>query len=120
MEWNFIMRALEHKGLHPHFINLIHACIAAPIFSVIINGQSYGRFQSNRGIRQGCPMSPYLFVLAIKELFISLQEAMCTNHLAGTSLGPGCPAIHSLMFANDLLICGQATATEATRIYNIF
>ena len=60
-----------------------------------------------------------LFVLAINELSISLQEAMCSNHLAGISLGTGCPPIHSLMFADDLLICGQAYITEATHMLHI-
>jgi predicted secreted protein len=38
LEWNFIVAALEHKGLHDHFINLVHACVSSPIFSVVING----------------------------------------------------------------------------------
>ncbi|KAM3277337.1 hypothetical protein ACQJBY_045287 [Aegilops geniculata] len=113
IEWNFIVAALSRKGLHGHFINLIYACISSPIFSVIINGQCYARFRNNRGIRQGCPLSPYLFVLAINKLSISLQEAMTNNQLVGITLGPNCPPIHSLMFADDLLICGHATISEA-------
>uniref|UniRef100_A0A8R7UQZ0 Reverse transcriptase domain-containing protein n=1 Tax=Triticum urartu TaxID=4572 RepID=A0A8R7UQZ0_TRIUA len=119
IEWDFIVKVLARKGLHGHFINLIYACMAIPTFSVIINGQSYGRFQSSRGIRQGCPLSPYLFVLAINELSISLQEAMLADHLSGIILGTGCPPIHSLMFADDLLICGQATVDEATHMLQI-
>ena len=40
LEWNFVTRALARKELHAHFINLIHACISSPSFSVIVNGQS--------------------------------------------------------------------------------
>uniref|UniRef100_A0A453LNF1 Reverse transcriptase domain-containing protein n=1 Tax=Aegilops tauschii subsp. strangulata TaxID=200361 RepID=A0A453LNF1_AEGTS len=67
LEWSFIVSALARKGLHDHFINLIHACISSPTFSVLINGQPSHKFKSSRGIRQGCPMSPYLFVIAINE-----------------------------------------------------
>jgi hypothetical protein len=62
VEWSFIVLALARKGLHAHFINLVYACISSLTFSVIINGQSFAKFSSTRGIRQGCPLSPYLFV----------------------------------------------------------
>ena len=119
LEWNFIVAALNRKGLHPHFINLIHACISTPKYAVIINGQAFANFKGDRGIRQGCPLSPYLFVLAINELSIALQEAMEANHFAGIKLGPSCPSIHSLLFADDLLVCGQATQQEAVRMKRI-
>ena len=113
LEWLFIASALTRKGLHEHFINLIYACISSPTFSVIINGQSFAYFKSTRGIRQGCPLSPYLFVLTINEMSIILQEAMSTNNFAAIKLGKNCPSIHSLLFADDLLVCGQATEQEA-------
>jgi hypothetical protein len=119
LEWHFVDVALARKGLHPHFINLIHACISSPTFSIIINGQSYARFKNTRGIRQGCPLSPYLFVLAVNELSLALQDALQENHLSGISLGPSCPHIHSLMFADDLLVCGKANVQEALTISNI-
>jgi hypothetical protein len=82
LEWRFIVSALIRKGFHEHFINLIYACISTPSYSVIINGQPFANFRGERGIRQGCPLSPYLFVLSINELSISLQEAMRNNNLA--------------------------------------
>ena len=61
-------------------------------------------------------MSPYLFVLAINELSIALQEAMDASPSAGITLGTNCPSIHSLLFADDLLLCGQATVQEASNM----
>jgi mannosylglycoprotein endo-beta-mannosidase len=119
IEWNFIVDALARKGLHDHFIKLIYTCVSSPTFSVVINGQPFAKFRGDRGIRQGCPLSPYLFVLAINELSIALQEAMSANSFAGITLGPNCPPIHSLLFADDLLVCGQATPQEASRMKQI-
>ena len=64
-------------------------------------------------------MSPSLFVLAVNELSLALEEALQANHLSGISLGPNCPPIHSLMFADDLLVCGKADIQEATSISSI-
>ena len=119
VEWDFIVAALNRIGLHSHFIKLIYACISSPTFSIIINGQPFAKFKGDRGIRQGCPMYPYLFILAINELSIALQEAMSANNFAGVKLGPTCPSIHSLLFADDILVCGQATDQEALRMKQI-
>lgn len=119
LEWHFVVSALARKGLNGHFINLIHACISSPTFCVIINGQPTIRFNSARGIRQGCPLSPYLFVLAVNELSLALQDALQASHLSGISLGPNCPPIHSLMFADDLLVCGKASVQEVSTISHI-
>jgi hypothetical protein len=119
LEWNFILAALARKGLHGHFIKLVHSCISSPRFSVIINGQAHASFCSFRGIRQGCPLSPYLFVMAINELSLSLQEALASSQLTGITLGPNCPPVHSLLFADDLLICGKATRQEAHQMKQI-
>lgn len=59
------------------------------------------------------------FVLAINELSMCLQEAMTQNHLSGIQLGSGCPPIHSLMFADDLIICGKADMQEVQHISQI-
>jgi hypothetical protein len=119
IEWNFIVAALNRKGLHAHFINLIHDCISTPTFSVILNGQPFAKFKGDRGIRQGCLLSPYLFVLAINKLSIALQEAMSTNNFARIKLGNNCPSIHTLLFADDLLVCGQASEQEAIKMNQI-
>lgn len=119
IEWSCIILAFARKGLPGHFIKLVLACISSPTFSVIINGQSYAKFTSSRGIRQGCPLSPYLFVLAVNELSLKLQDALQANHLTGIVLGSNCPPVHSLMFADDLILCGKGNVHEVQTISNI-
>ncbi|WVZ69759.1 hypothetical protein U9M48_018494 [Paspalum notatum var. saurae] len=79
IEWSFMKRALQRRGFSHHFCRLVHQCISTTSFSVIINGQPYRKFSAQRGIRQGWPLSPYLFVLAINELTNYLQDAMQTD-----------------------------------------
>lgn len=115
MERNFIVAALRRIGLQSHFTNLIHAYISTPTFSILVNGEVSSQFHPNRGIHQGCPLSPYLFVVAI-NLSISFQHELHNSNLAVVTLGPGCLPIHSLLFADDLMLCGRATKQEATTI----
>ena len=76
LEWNFIYDALTRLGFNNNFINLIHTCISTSSLAVLVNDQPTEYFQPQRGLRQGCPLSPYLFVIAINELSVRLQEAL--------------------------------------------
>jgi hypothetical protein len=118
LKWSFNAHDLRRLGLPTHFIRMIHACISTPTFSLLVNGEPTAGFHFQRGIRQGCPLSPYLFVVAINELSITLQQELCNANLTGVSLGPSCPPIHSLLFANDLILCGKASQQEATIIHS--
>jgi hypothetical protein len=117
--WNFISTALHRIGFTGHFINLIQACISTSSLAILVNDEPTAYFHPQRGLRQGCPLSPYLFVLAINELSLRLQEALQNNNLTGVSLGPSAPPIHSLLSANDLILCGKATMEEANQLKDI-
>jgi hypothetical protein len=64
-----------------------------------VNGEASAGFLPNRGIRQGCPLSPYLFVVAINELSISLQHELYNSNLTGITLGPSSahPSTHFVL-----------------------
>jgi len=119
LEWNFITSALRRIGFNNHFISLVNACISSPTFAVLANGEPTDSFTSQRGLRQGCPLSPYLFVIAINELSIRLQQALQDNNLYGISMGPNAPRLQSLLIADDLIICGKADVHEAQVIKTI-
>jgi len=95
----------------------VYQCISTSSFSILLNGEPTADFKATRGIRQGCPLSPYLFVVTIKELSLSLQNQLYNDQLAGIKLGPNSPSIHSMLFADDLIICGQANLLEVQSIH---
>jgi hypothetical protein len=116
ISWSFIFQTLRKHHFNEHFISLLHACISSTSMQVLINVKPSHYIYPTRGIRQGCPLSPYLFVIAINELSNMLQSSIQNSNTAGVTLGPGGPNIHSLLFADDLIICGQAKDEEAHAI----
>jgi hypothetical protein len=119
LEWNFITTGLNRLGFNSHFINLVSTCISSSSLSILVNDQPTSYFFPQCGLRQGCPLSPYLFVIAINELSLSLQEALTQTNLRGVTLAEGAPPIHSLLFADDLILCGTETLQEAQAIHTI-
>ena len=71
VEWGFVRGVMERLGFDGKWISLIMQCISFVSYSVIINGEAYGNITSTRGLRQGDPLSPGLFLLCAEGLFNS-------------------------------------------------
>lgn len=103
VRWDSIISALRALAVPEKFVNWISQCISTPTFSVSVNGSVGGYFKSNKGLRQGDPLSPYLFVLAM-EVFSSLLktrfEAGYIHYHPKTSE----LSISHLMFADDVMV----------------
>lgn len=73
VKWTFLHGVMSKLGFPKRWISKVMECVTTPSFSILINGKPYGNISPSRGLRQGDPLSPYLFLLCA-EGFTSLVE----------------------------------------------
>lgn len=103
VRWDFIISALRAIKAPERFINWIFQCISTPIFTVSVNGESSGFFKNTRGLRQGDPLSPYLFVMEM-EVFSSLLHSRFEARYIHYHPMTSDLKVSHLIFADDVMV----------------
>lgn len=98
----FIIIMLRKMNFPPKFCNFIFNCISSPTFFILINGIPCGFIRSNKGLRYGDPLSPYLFAVAMEYCSISLDLEYLKANLK--PIYNNNPIITHLIYADDLLV----------------
>ena len=94
------------------WVDRVRRCVSTPSFSVRINGKAYGNVIPSRGLCQGDPLSPYLFLICAKGFTSLLAKAELDGRLHGVAVCRTAPQITNLLFAEDSLIFCQANKDE--------
>jgi hypothetical protein len=119
VEWSFLEAVMGKLDFAKSWINLIMACVPLVNYSIIINGNELGKIFPSRGIRQGDPISPYLFIICAKAFSSLLQHAKGKGAISGVPTSKKGPKISHLFFAGDSLIFCKANQVEWRRILRI-
>ena len=75
VDWDFLMASLRHMGFGPSFISWVRLLYSNIRSAVLINGYTSSYFWPSRGVRQGCPLSPLLYVISIEVLAANLRSS---------------------------------------------
>ncbi|XP_010419203.2 PREDICTED: uncharacterized protein LOC104704888 [Camelina sativa] len=119
IEWSFIRHVLERMGFHPTWTNWIMQCVFSVSYSFLLNNSVQGSVLPQRGIRQGDPLSPYLFILCTEVLSGICTKAQAAGRLTGIRVAKGCPRITHLLFAEDTMFFCRANETSCVELTKI-
>lgn len=112
LEWPFLEDMMRKLNFPEMFVKWIMTCISSTSFSFMINGKSYGFIKGKRGLRQGDPISPLLFVIAM-EYFSRIMKGVAENPNFGFHLKCKKLKLNNLCFADDLMIVRKADINSA-------
>eukprot|EP00253_Pinus_taeda_P014295 PITA_14295 len=118
VSWLYIKMLLIHLGFPHNFIPWIMACITSPTFSVLINGSASHLFHSERGLRQGCPLSPLLFFIVMDGLSRLIATTKRDGDLCGLKISDDCFLTH-LLFMDVVLIFLDGNIRDSYSFSNI-
>ncbi|KAH0646562.1 hypothetical protein KY284_034446 [Solanum tuberosum] len=104
VSWSYICLILRKMGFEEIFIDMIWRIMANNWYSIILNGRRYGFFHSTRGLKQGDPLSPALFILGAEVLARSLNRLHQHPLYHGFYMEMSGPQINHLSFADDIII----------------
>lgn len=103
VEWEFLIHVMRKMGFSEVWCNWIHKCISSVSYSVLINGEPTNTITPQRGIRQGDPISPYLYLICTEALSYLIKQAINKQQLHGNRASRRGPAISHLFFCRWLI-----------------
>ena len=115
ISWEFLYQVMGRMGFSSRWLSWINWCISIASFSVLINGSPACFFLSSKGLWQGDPLSPYLFVIGMEALSCLINRAVEGNYLSGSRIavrrGEDLVISH-LLYADDTLIFSKANKEQ--------
>lgn len=111
VQWSFLRHLFLLLGFPDRFVHLVMTCVEKTSYSMAINGELYGFFPGRSGVRQGDPLSLYLFI-ACKKYFSRMLKLAYQNSVFHFHLKCGRLGISHLAFADDIILvsCGDRSS----------
>jgi hypothetical protein len=119
VEWAFLDAMVEKMGFDRRWVDLIMKCVSTVCYQIKLNGEVTKQFYPSRGLRQGDPLSPYLFVICAEGLSTLIQDAERRGKFSGVCICPAAPRVTHLFYADDSLLLMKANKEEAEELRRI-
>ena len=119
LEWSFIRDTLNLYKFPNRLVSLIMSCVSSSSISILVNGGALEPFYPSRGIWQGDPLSPYLFILCMEVLGALLEEKCKAKLWNSVKASQGGPKFSNVFFADDLMLFAKADRKNCTAIRDV-
>jgi hypothetical protein len=119
VEWDFLEAVMHRLRFEAKWVNLVMKCIRTVTYVVLVNGKPVGNIRPSRGIRQGDPISPYLFLLCAEAFSALLNRAERKGVITGVPTSFKSPRLNHLFFADDSMLFCKANSVEWRRLIRI-
>lgn len=107
VDWCFLLHMLENMGFGQKWCKWIKACLKSSTISVLVNGSPTKEFCMERGLRQGDPLAPFLFLVVAERLNIIMSEAKENGLFEGVRIGKDDVGLSHLQYADDAICFGK-------------
>ncbi|GJX59098.1 RNA-directed DNA polymerase, eukaryota, reverse transcriptase zinc-binding domain protein [Tanacetum coccineum] len=118
VRWDYLDDILKFFGFDDRWCGWIQSCLRSSRDSVIMNGSLTCEFQFHRGLKQSDPLSPFLFILIMKSLHISVQRVVDAGMFRGISMGLSLHLSH-LFYADDAVFMGHWSDSNIDTIVQV-
>jgi len=106
VSWEFLFYMMGRLGFCGKWVQWIRGCLESATVSVLVNGSPTKEFKPTRGLRQGDPLAPFLFLIVAQGLVGLVKQATRKNLLSGVKIGDKKVEVNLLQFADDtLFVC---------------
>ena len=119
VNWSFLRKVLDKLGFGRKWIRWIMNCVSSASLSILLNGSPLKPFKMEKGLRQGDPLSPYLFILVSEALVCLLKKAEVLNLIEPVHIGKEKISLKHLQFADDTLIFAPKSPRVVANYFRI-
>lgn len=116
IDWSLLQGIMIKFGFCSRWVELILKCVTTVEFSILLEEEEIGPIHPHRGLRQGDPLSPYLFIMVAEGLSLMIKEQEKRGLVHGISIAKRAPEISHLLFADDSFIFFKANTEESLRL----
>ena len=119
LEWSFIRDTLNLFNFPDQLISLIMSCVSTTSISILFNGGALNAFQPSRGLCQGDPLSPYLFIFCMEVLGALIEGKFWENLWNPIKASQGGPSFSHIFFADNLMLFAKADRKNCVAIKDV-